>query len=119
MRVKFVRTLVAEFKQIESNDAIKYDTFYSNSKAETITNERDIDDVFKSINGIIMSNIQNSLGKGPCWIIDSITDHNINISKYNALAGSGYTKLPKELDDPQKRLINIQYFDVNALNGVS
>ena len=36
MRVKFVRTLVAEFKQTESNDATKYDTFYTNSKAETI-----------------------------------------------------------------------------------
>ena len=114
MRVKFVRTLVAEFKQTESNDATKYDTFYTNSKAETITNERDIDDVSKSINGTVMSNIQNSLGKGSCWIIDSITDHDINISKYNALAGSAYTKLPKKLDDPpQKSLINIQYFDVN------
>ena len=113
MRVKFVRTLVADFKQIESNNERKYDTFYTNSKAETITNERDIDDASKSINGTVMSNIQNSLGKGSSWIIDSITDHNINISKYNALAGSASTKLPKKLDDPPKSLINIQYFDVN------
>ena len=30
------------------------------------------------------------------WIIDSVIDHNINISKYNPLAGSSYIKLPKE-----------------------
>ena len=37
-------TLVIEFKKIESADATKYVTFYSNSKAETIVNESDIDD---------------------------------------------------------------------------
>ena len=35
---------------------------YSNSKAETITNESDIDDVFKSIYITIISNTQKSLG---------------------------------------------------------
>ena len=37
-------TLVIEFKKTESADATKYITFYSNSKAETIINESDIDD---------------------------------------------------------------------------
>ena len=40
---KFVATLVIEFKKIESDDSMKYSTFYSNSKAETIVNEIDID----------------------------------------------------------------------------
>ena len=40
-------------------------------------------------------------------------DHNINISKYNPLAGSIYIKLPKELDHPRKGLINIQNTDDN------
>ena len=31
--------LVLVFKKIESEDKIKYDTFYSSSNAETITNE--------------------------------------------------------------------------------
>ena len=35
-------------------------------------------------------------------IIDSIVDHNINISKYNLFPGSSYIKLPKELDHPRK-----------------
>ena len=60
---KFVATLVLEFKKIESDDKTKYDTFYSHSKAETIINESDIDDVFESIYNTIISNIQISLGK--------------------------------------------------------
>ena len=36
-------------KKIESEDKIKYDNFYSSSKAEIIINESDIDDVFQSI----------------------------------------------------------------------
>ena len=61
-----------------------------------------------------------SLGQGLVWIIDSVIDHSINISKYNALAGSSDIKLPEELDDPRKGLINIQNIDYNeASNGVS
>ena len=37
------------FEKIETDDRTKYDTFYSHSKAETIINESDIDDVFESI----------------------------------------------------------------------
>ena len=106
---KFVTTLVLVFKKIESVD----DTFYSNSKAEIIINESDIDDVFKSICTIIISNIQKSLGKGSGWIIDSVIDHNVSTSKYIPLARSSYIKLLKELDHPRKGLINIQNIDDN------
>ena len=104
-------TLVLVFKKIESEDKTKYDNFYSSSKAEIIINESDIDDVFKSIYTTIITNIQKSLGKGSGWIIDSVIDHTISISKYNPLAGSSYIKLPKELDHPRKGLINIQNTD--------
>ena len=48
-RFKYVTTLFIEFKKIKSYDATKYITIYSNSKAETIINESDINDVFESI----------------------------------------------------------------------
>ena len=48
-----------------------------------------------------------------CWIIDSVIDHTISISKNNPLAESSYIKLPKELDYPRKDLINIQNTDDN------
>ena len=49
--LKLVATLVIMFKKIESEDKTKYNTFYSHTKAETIINESDIANVFKSILG--------------------------------------------------------------------
>ena len=57
--------------------------------------------------------MQKSLRKSSSWIIGSVIDHAISISKYNPLAGSSYIKLPKELDDLRKGLINIQNIDDN------
>ena len=65
---KFVTTLVLVFKKVESEDKTKYGTFYSNSKAEIIVNESDINDMFKSIYTTFISNIQKSLGKDSGWI---------------------------------------------------
>ena len=84
-----------------------------NSKAETIINESDVGNVFESVYTTIISNIQKFLGKSSAWIIDLITDHNINISKYNPLACSSYTKLQRELDHSRKGLVNIQIIDHN------
>ena len=51
--------------------------------------------------------------KRSCWILDSVIEHDINISKYNPLTGSSYIKLPKELDHQRKGLIDIQNIDDN------
>ena len=109
---KFVTTLPLVFQKINSEDKT-YDTFYSNSKAEIIINESDFDDVFQSIYTTIITNIWKSLGKSAAWIIDSVTDHSISISKYNPLAGNSYIKFPKELHHPRKGLVNIQNSDDN------
>ena len=74
-------TLVLELKKIESEDKTKYDTFYLDSKVETVVNESGIDNVFESIYTSIIWNKQKSPGKGSGWIIDLVIDHNINISK--------------------------------------
>ena len=83
------------FKKKEGQDKTKYDNFYSSSKAEIIINEGDIDDAFQSIYTTIIRNIQKSSGKGSSWIINSVIDDTIIISKYNPLAGSSYLKFPK------------------------
>ena len=103
--------LVLVFKKIESKDKAKYDNSFSSSKAEIMFNESDIDDVLKSVYTTIIINIQKSLGKVSGWIIDSVINHAIRISRYNPFAGSSYTKLPKELDNPRKGLTNIQNID--------
>ena len=109
---KFMTTLALEFETIENDDKTIYNACYSNSKAETIINESDINDLFEPIYSTIISNMQNSLGKGSGWIIDLIINHDINISKYSLLAVCSYIKLPKEFNHPRKGLI------MNALNGV-
>ena len=115
-RFKFVATLLYELKKIERDDATKHSNFYSVSKAETVINESDIIDVFESIYSTIVSNIQKSLAKSLGWIIDSVVDHNINISKCKPLSGSIYIKLPKELDHIEKGFINIQ--NINLQQGL-
>ena len=71
------------FKKINSEDKTKFDNFYWSSNAEVTINKSGIDDVFQPIYTTIISNIQKSLGKGSSWIIDSVIDHTISISKCN------------------------------------
>ena len=97
--LEFVAILVVELKKTESVDDARR---YSISKAETIDNESNIDDVFKSTYTKITSNLEKSFGKGSVWIIDSVLDHTIYISKYNPLAGRSYIKLTKKFDYPNK-----------------
>ena len=63
------------------------------------------------IYGNVISNIQKSLGRSASCFLDSIVDHNINISKCNFLAVSSYTKLPNKLEHPRKDLLNIEDTD--------
>ena len=84
---------------------MKCATFYSYSKAETIINKRDINDVFESIFTTVASNIQKFLGKGSGSTIDSVIDHTISVSKYDSLAGRSYIRLKKELDHLRRGLI--------------
>ena len=71
--------LVLVFKKIESKDETKYGNFYSGSKAETIPNESDTGNVFKSIFTTVTENIQNSSLKDSGWIIKLVIDHTISI----------------------------------------
>ena len=103
---KFVITLVSEAKKLQSYHKTLYSSF--NSKAERIINESDVVDVFEAIYGTVLSNIQKFLGQDSSWNTDSDIDRNINILKYNPLAGSSYIKLPKELSHSRKEFINIQ-----------
>ena len=76
-------------------------------------------DAFGSIYSTILWNIQNSLGKGSGWIIDSVIDNNINMSKYNPLAGRSYIKLPKELNHPKNFWLIFKILMIrNAFYGV-
>ena len=55
---KFATTLILVFRKLKSEDKIKYDSFYSSSKAEIITNESNIDDVFELVYTAVITNVQ-------------------------------------------------------------
>ena len=88
-------TLGLKFKKIKSDGATKYSTLYLNSKVKLIINKSDIDDAFESNLYDYIKHTKTFL-KGLDWIINSVTDHTINISNYNSLADSSYIKLRKE-----------------------
>ena len=69
--------------------------------------------MFQSIYTTTIENIRKYSLKDSGWIVDSVIDHAISISKNNTLTGSSYIELPKELDYSRKGLINIQNTDDN------
>ena len=62
--LKFVTTLVLEFKELKIHDETKYSSFYLFSQGETIISDSDIGNLFESVYSKIISNIQQLLGKG-------------------------------------------------------
>ena len=107
-------TLFLVIKNVESEDKAKHDTFYSNSEAETIINERDIDDVSKiqSILQLYQSH-KNCLEKVRTGLQIQSLIIILVFQSISPLAESSYIKLSKELDHPRKGLINIQNIDDN------
>ena len=54
---------ISEFKKLENEDQKKLSTLYLATKSEKIINERDIDNLIKTIYCTIKSNIQKSFGQ--------------------------------------------------------
>ena len=91
---KLVTILVLEFKKMESDDKTIYSTFYSNSKRKQFLMKVTL---MMYLNQCILPLCQTtkSLGQVLGSIIDSVIEHNINVSKYNHLSGRSYIQLPK------------------------
>ena len=92
------------FKKIESEDKTKLDNFYLSSEAEIIINESDIGDVFQSIYTAITTNMRKSLGKSSGWIIDSVNDHTIRISKYKSFSWKQLYQITKRIRPSKKSI---------------
>ena len=60
--------------------------------------------MFQSIYTTIIENIQKPSLKDSGWIIDSVIDHTISISKYNPLAGGSCMKLSKKIRPSRKKI---------------
>ena len=59
----------------------------------------------------ILNTIDKWVSEGSEWVIDRIDGHYINVTTYKPLNGSSYVKLPSELQNSGKGLINIKNDD--------
>ena len=64
----------------------------------------------KCFNEIIFR-LENWISHGSGWIVEEIVSQHLNINSYKPLSGSTYCKLPQELRNSMKGLINIQNDD--------
>ena len=112
--IKHIETLKVTFKKtIVSNNESKttLKTAYFNSKAKTIISKNKINESIKTSKQEILNIIDVWLSEGSGWTVESIDKHYINIVKYKPLNGSSYIKLPPELRNPSKGLINLKNDD--------
>ena len=69
-----------------------------------INSKSDLDKCFQEI----LYRIDNWINESSGWILESIESQYINISTFRPLLGTSYIKLPVELRNPKKGLINIK-----------
>ena len=60
---------------------------------------------------IILNKIAQWVSEGSGWTISSVDNHYLNIVKYKPMNGSSYMKLPEELRNSAKGLINMKNKD--------
>ena len=107
---KFVETLQVKFIKY-SNDKNILKNGYFNSTTDLIINETDIKLVIQASQQQILNKIAQWISEGSGWTIQSIENHYINIVNYSPLKGSSYIKLPQELRNSAKGLINMKNKD--------
>ena len=113
---KFIETLEVTFQKdtIDSktgNRVSIYKTAFFNGKAKTITKVDDIEPELNMSRQEILNVIDKWVSEGSAWVIDRIDSHYLNVTLYKPLNGSSYIKLPTELRNPKKGLINIKNQD--------
>ena len=107
---KYIETLQVTFEKMCNNDIISK-TAYFNSDADAIINENEISESLKYSQERILNIISIWISEGSGWTVKSVDNHYLNIVKYNPVKGSSYIKLPEELRNSKKGLINIKNED--------
>ena len=108
--LKFIETLMVAFKKFV-NSEIVYQTAYFNSKPQTITNDEQINEALQLSKEQILNIIAQWISKSSGWTIESVYNHHLNIVQYQPMKGSSYIKLPQELRNSSKGLINMKNED--------
>ena len=108
--LKFVETLTVTFKKL-AKDEIVYKTAYFNSKPKTIINNTEIPEALQLSKQQILNMTAQWISEGSGWTVESVDNHYLNIVQNQPMKGSSYIKLPQELRNSAKRLINMKNED--------
>ena len=102
---KFNATLNVRLSKRTENGMI-YREPYFNAGPYTVINSDQISESIDNAIEIILELIAGWLSEGSGWVFELVLSHNINIVSYFPLKGKSYIKLPEELRNPKKALIN-------------
>ena len=108
--LKFVETLKVTFTKM-SNGVTVHKTAYFNSPAQTIINNTEIDKSLEVSKQGILNKIAVWISEGSGWTVESVENHYLNVVKYEPMKGSSYIRLPTELRNSAKGLINMKNED--------
>ena len=108
--LKFVEALKVTFTKISDGEII-YKTAYFNSPPQTIINNPEINESLEVSKQNILNKIAVWISEGSGWTIQSVDNHYLNVVKYKPMKGSSYIKLPQELRNSAKGLINMKNED--------
>lgn len=113
MKVYEVMKVLFEKDKIDSggNVVTEYKSGYFGSKTVIISNKDMIFGKLDEINVSLEDRIAKWMGEGSGWTVNSITSHELKVSRYNTCKGGSYIELPKELRNSRKGLINIKNDD--------
>ena len=109
--VKFIETLKVTFVKQTGNEEKTIKSAYFNSQPQTITNDIDITESLQVSKQQILNKIGQWVSEGSGWTTQSVDNHYINVVKYQPMRGSSYIKLPQELRNSAKGLINMKNED--------
>ena len=102
---KFNITLKVRLSKSTENGTITREPYF-NAGPFTVTNSDDIEEAVDNAIERILELIARWLSEGSGWRFELSLLHNINIVSYFPLKGKSYIKLPVELRNPNKTLVN-------------
>ena len=109
--LKFVETLRVTFEKQLGREEKIMKTAYFNSQPQTITNDTQIELALSLSKQVILNKIAVWISEGSGWTVQSVDNHYLNVVKYEPMKGSSYIKLPTELRNSAKGLINMKNED--------
>ena len=96
---------------LESMKGLVDKTAHFKSKVQTIINNIKIPEALQLTKQQILNMIAQWVSEDSGWTIQSVDNHHLNIVQYQPMKGSSYIKLPQELRNSKKGLINMKNED--------